>query len=151
MAVSAGANGTMSPVGAAILVDAGASPVFTITPNAKFQVKDITVNGALAHFNPPTNPAAPLTFTAPAAAVNGTTVNATFMPSGDLDGNGTLDVSDALKALKILLNLQAPQGDDLAAMKVAPLDASGRPNGTGAPELNDVVLLLKRVLGIVTW
>ena len=151
MAASAGANGAILPTGAAIIVNAGATQDFTITPKAKFQVKDITVNGALATFNKPANPTAAVTFTSPALTVNGTTVNATFMPSGDLDGNGTLDVGDALKGLKILVGLQAPAGDDLVAMKVTPLDAAGRPAGTGAPDLNDVVLILRRVLGIVTW
>ena len=151
MGASAGANGSISPAGPAISVNAGATQNFTITPNAKFQVKEITVNGTPATFTKAANPAAAVTFTTPAVTATGTTVNATFMPSGDLNGDGTLDVSDALKALRILVGLQAPVGDDLAAMKVTPLDAAGRPNGAGAPDLNDMVLILRRVLGIVTW
>jgi hypothetical protein len=152
LAAGAGANGAISPVGAAIVVNPGATQSITITPNPKFQVKDITVNGTPATFTKPVNPTTAVTFTTPAATTSGTTVNATFMPSGDLDGDGILDVKDALKALKILVGLfPAPTADDLVAMKVTPLDATGRPAGTGAPDLNDVVLILKRVLGIVTW
>lgn len=153
MSATVGANGTITPQGTAIFVNAGANQTFTIQPNAKFQVKDITVNGALAHFNPPAKITDPVTFSAPAAAANGATVNATFMPSGDLDGNGTLDSADTLKALRIFVGLQTPAADDLAAMKVTPLDAAGRPNPTpgAAPDLNDVVMILKRGLGIVTW
>lgn len=151
MIAGADANGAITPAGQAIIVNAGATQNFTVTPNAKFQVKDITVDGALAHFVAPANPGAAVTFTAPAATANGTTINATFMPSGDLTADGKLSVDDAVKALRILVGLQIPVGDDLTAMKVAPLDATGRPSGTGAPDLNDVVLILKRVLGIITW
>ena len=152
LAASAGANGTISPSGAAIVVSTGATQDFTITPNAKFQVKEILVNGTPETFTKAASPAAAVTFTTPAATTSGTTVNATFMPSGDLDGDGVLDIKDALKALKILIGLFPDlTTDDLVAMKVTPLDAAGRPAGTGAPDLNDVVLILKRVLGIVTW
>jgi hypothetical protein len=152
LAASAGANGTVSPSGAAIAVATGATQDFTITPNAKFQVKDIIVNGTPATFTKAANPGGAVTFTTTADATSGTTIDATFMPSGDLDGNGILDISDALKALKILVGLFPNlTTDDLVAMKVAPLNANGRPTGTGAPDLNDVVLILKRVLGVVTW
>jgi len=152
LAASAGANGTISPSGAALVVTPGATQDFTITPNAKFQVKEILVNGTPATFTKPANPAAAVTFTTPAATTSGTTISATFMQSGDLDGDGILDIKDALKALKILVGIFPDiTTDDLVAMKVTPLDAAGRPAGTGAPDLNDVVLILKRVLGIVTW
>ena len=151
MAASAGPYGAILPVGAAFGVGAGANQNFTITPNAMFQVKDITVNGVPAPFTKPANPTAAVTFTTPPITTNGTTINATFMPSGDLDGDGNLGVGDARKALNILLDLQQPVGDDLVAMKVTPLDASGRPAGTGAPDLNDLVLIHRRALGIVTW
>ena len=151
MGVSAGVNGIISPAGAAIMVNAGPTQ-FTVTPNAMFQVKDITVNGTPATFTKPAKPGDPVVFTSLALTANGTTLNTTFMPSGDLDGNGNLDIGDALKASRILLGLpSAPTAADLVAMKVAPLDAAGRPNGTGAPDLNDLVLILRRALGIVTW
>jgi hypothetical protein len=152
IAANAGANGGISPSGGAVVVSAGATQDFTITPSAKFQVKDILVNGLPATFTKAANLGGAVTFTTPADTTSGTTVNATFMPSGDLDGDGILDVKDALKALKILAGLfPSPAADDLVAMKVTPLDAAGRPNGTGAPDLNDVVLILWRVLGIKTW
>lgn len=151
MTASAGANGAILPVGAALGVGAGATQNFTVTPNAMFQVKDIAVNGTPATFTKPAKPGDPVVFTTPPITTNGTTINATFMPSGDLDGDGNLGDGDALKALNILLGLQLPVGDDLVAMKVSPLDATGRPTGTGAPDLNDLVLIRSRVLGIVTW
>jgi hypothetical protein len=150
MAVGTTVNGTITPTGA-ITVNAGAAQAFTLQPNPKFQVKDILVNTVPATFAPATSPGGAVAFAAPPATANGTTVDATFMPSGDLNADGKLGVDDAVKALKLLVGLQFPQGDDLLAMKVFPLDAAGRPNGTGAPDLNDVVLILKRVLGVITW
>jgi hypothetical protein len=151
MAATAGANGTIAPTGAALAFAAGSSQPFTVTPAPMFEVKDITINGTPATFTKPANPTAPVTFNAPPLTASGTTINATFMPSGDLNGDGKLDVTDAVKALKILVGLQQPTPTDLVAMKVTPLDANGLPSGTGTPDLNDVVLILKRVLGIVTW
>jgi hypothetical protein len=150
MTVNAPVNGAITPTGA-LTVNAGAAQAFTLQPNPKFQVKDILVNTVPSTFVPATSPGGAVAFAAPPATANGTTVDTTFMPSGDLNADGKLGVDDALKALKILVGLQFPQGDDLVAMKVAPLDAAGRPNGTGAPDLNDVVLIFKRVLGVVTW
>jgi hypothetical protein len=61
-------------------------------------------------------------------------------------------VSDALKALRIFVNLQAPDSTDLAAMKIGPLDSAGIPSGgSGSPDLNDIILILKRAVGTVTW
>lgn len=151
MTVNTAANGTITPNGTGIVVNAGASQVFTVQANPKFQVKDILVNTAPAKFVPASAIGGPVSFAAPPATANGTTVDVTYMPSGDLTADGKLAVDDALKAVKIFVGLQLPQGDDLLAMKVSPLDAAGRPNGTGAPDLNDVVLILKRVTGIVTW
>jgi hypothetical protein len=83
LAASADSNGAISPSGTAIVVPTGASQDFTITPNAKFQVKDIMVNGTAVTFTKPANPGAPVTFTAPADTTSGTIINATFMPSSD--------------------------------------------------------------------
>ncbi len=148
----AGTNGAITGAAVtALKADAGSTPVYTVTPNSKWEVKEITVNGSPATFTRPSNPTQPVVFTAP-ALTGPQDIAATFMPSGNLTGSGTLGANDALKALKILLGLQTPTGDDLTAMKVYPLDSQGRPSGiAGTPELNDVVLILKRVLGIIAW
>jgi len=151
MAANAGPNGAIAPAGATIIVNAGAAQAFTVTPNPKFQVKDITLNGALQTFTKPANPTAPVTFTAPPATLNGATVNATFMPSGNLTASGSLGVNDAIKALKIAVGLVTPTADDKTAMDVAPLGSDGRPAGDGNQDLKDVMLILRRVLGVVTW
>lgn len=149
---TAGTNGAITGAAVtALAANAGTSPVYTITPNAKWEVKDITVNGTLSTFTKASNPTQAVTFTAP-ALTGPQDIVATFMPSGNLTGSGTLGAGDALKALRILLGLQTPAGDDLTAMKVHPLDAQGRPSGiAGTPDLNDVVLILKRALGIISW
>jgi endo-1,4-beta-D-glucanase Y len=43
---SAGANGTISPIGA-VVVDKGTNKIFTITPNTGYDINTITVNGAV--------------------------------------------------------------------------------------------------------
>jgi hypothetical protein len=151
MTAGADVNGAILPTGAAIIVNAGATQNFTVQPKPKFQVRDITVNGVASTFTQPAKLTDPVVFTAPPATANGTTVNATFMPSGDLNADGTLATDDALKALKIFAGILLPEGDDLVAMKVSPLDATGRPNGTGTPDLSDVVLILRRAVGIISW
>ena len=159
--VTATADPTGAITGPAVTAkaaDAGSAQVYTVTPNAKWEVKAITVNGTAQNITAikPADPTKPVTFTAPALSA-AQTINASFMPSGDLTGDGKLDISDALKGLKIFVGLLAPQGDDAAAMKVTPLDANGLPPASAgaAPatpaDLNDVVLILRRILGVVTW
>lgn len=145
---TAGANGTIT--GPATVTCGAANTSYSVAPNAKFKVKDITLNGSAQTFTPASTVGGAVTFTI-ASITADQTLAATFMPSGDVDGNGAIDVSDALKALKIYLGVEVPHGDDLAAMKVTPLDANGKPNGTGNPDLHDVVTILKRVVGLITW
>jgi hypothetical protein len=151
MAANAGPNGAIAPAGAAIVVNAGAAQSFTVTPNPKFQVKDITLNGVPQAFTKPAKPGDAVTFAAPPATTNGATVGATFMPSGNLTGSGALGVPDALKALRIMAGLVTPDATDPAAMDVAPLGADGRPAGDGQQDLKDVLLILRRAVGVVTW
>jgi hypothetical protein len=60
-------------------------------------------------------------------------------------------VADAVKALRITIGLDTPTDEDKLAMDVAPLGADGRPAGDQAQDLKDVLLILRRVLGVVTW
>lgn len=146
----------VTPAGTA---PAGVNVTFTVTPsNSKFKVKSVDHNGTLLGTvaTPATLPnTPPFTINAGDGATPNT-VSATFMPSGDLDASGTLDVSDALKALRILSGVQsAPDPDDLdnSALKVAPLTA-GVPvaiNPTRDPNIGDVLVILRRVLGLDKW
>jgi|GEM_PF-5000964 len=145
---SAGAHGSIS--GPATATCGAAATSYSIAPNPKFKVREITLNGAAQTFTPAGTPGGAVDFTIPNIAAD-QALAASFMPSGDVDGNGVLNVGDALKAMRIYLGLDVAGADDLAAMKVTPLDSSGKPNGTGSPDLNDILMILKRVVELVTW
>jgi len=151
-------NGSADKPGTSF-IDDKATPSFTFTPTSKkFKVGKILLGNAPQDFTKPATNSGAVTLTLPAVTAD-KALSATFVPSGDVDGNGTIDVNDALKALKIFLNLQTPDSTDLAAMKVGGLETvkigtqeSFVPKGgSGAPDLGDIILLLKRAVGSVTW
>jgi len=144
-------NGSSDKTGT-LSIDDGATPSFTLTPSSnKFQVGKILVDDVPQPFAKPAVISGAVAFTLPAVKAP-RTLSTTFVPSGDLDANGTVDVSDALKALRIFVNLQTPDATDLEAMKIGRLDTSGVPTGgTGAPDLNDIILILKKAVGTVKW
>jgi len=127
---------------------AGSTVELTVTPeNKKFKVKDVADGAALLGTPPGTPP-----FTFNAGAVNHT-VTATFMPSGDLNANGALDIPDVVKALKIMAGIQAADADDPdnTAIDVAPLDGAGKPAPDAKVDIGDVLVILRRVIGLDTW
>ena len=72
----------------------------------------------------------------------------TAYPDGNLGSGGT--VADALKAMLIAQGLIAPTPSDILHGDVAPLVA-GKPNPDGKIDVGDVVVLLRKALGLVTW
>ena len=158
VAATADVNGAITDAAGAALLpnqNAGAAVTYKVTPNPMFQVKDILVNGAAQDITAarPANPTQPVNFVAPAITAP-QTINATFMPSANLTASGTLGVADALKALKIAAGLVTPTPTEQIAMDVAPLEATAtgvRPHGDGSQDLRDVLTILRRVLGVVTW
>ncbi len=143
-ATSAG-HGLITPN--TIAVGAGTTVDLTVTPeNKKFKVKEVADGAALLGTPPGTPP-----FTFNAGAVNHT-VTATFMPSGDLNANGALDIPDVIKALKIMAGIQAADTDDPdnTAVDVAPL-AAGKPAPDARIDIGDVLVILRRVIGLDTW
>jgi hypothetical protein len=129
----------------------------TAAPQSKkFKVKEVVVDNITLLGTPgaaatlPNDP--PFTLTTGAA---NHTVTANFMPSGDLDADGALAVGDAQKALRIVAGVQAADADDPdnTAVKVAPLVA-GKPAPDPlrtAPNIGDVLLILRRVVGLDVW
>jgi hypothetical protein len=142
-------HGTITPATSA--VGAGTPVTLTVTPSSKkFKVKDVADGAALL------TPSAtdPTAFTLNAGNANHA-VTATFMPSGDLDANGTLDVADAQKALRIVTGIQKADADDPdnTAVKVEPL-VGGIPAPDAAratTNIGDVLVILRRVVGLETW
>jgi hypothetical protein len=154
-------HGTIAPDATAVPIPgstvdfgapAGSPMIFTVTPsNKKFKVKDVA-EGAILMTPSPT---IPTSFTLTDTGLVNHTVTATFMQSGDLDADGILNVTDALKALRIVAGVQTADVDDPdnTAVKVAPL-AGGVPAALDAkptPDIGDVLVILRRVLNLDTW
>ncbi|WP_281999185.1 Ig-like domain-containing protein [Geotalea uraniireducens] len=80
------------------------------------------------------------------------TVSNVVIMKGDVDGDGAITVKDVLAVLKavsdptLLTTAIQTYGD------VAPLDTvTGKPVGDGKIDVNDALLLLQYVVGMVTW
>ncbi|MBJ6725072.1 Ig-like domain-containing protein [Geomesophilobacter sediminis] len=70
---------------------------------------------------------------------------------GDLDGSGGVPtVADALLALRIAVGLQVPTAYQRAACDVAPL-AGGKPSPDGKVDGGDVIVILRRAVGLDNW
>lgn len=69
---------------------------------------------------------------------------------GDLEGTGTVDLADALRALRIAAGLIAPAPADLTHGDVAPL-RDGLPSQNGAIDVSDAQLILRKAAGLVDF
>ncbi len=75
------------------------------------------------------------------------TRNIIYTPFGDADGNGTVEVADALKVLKMAVGLETP---DPAKGDAAPL-VGGKPQPDGKVNAADALVILRRAIGDVNW
>jgi hypothetical protein len=76
------------------------------------------------------------------------TINLVALPSGNLGYNGT--VGDAYRALLIASGIVAPTAADMKNGDVAPL-IGGVPHPDGKIDMGDVIVLLRKAVGLVTW
>lgn len=96
------------------------------------------------------------TFTVTASNIAGTGVASTPsaavtpMPTGDLNGNGVVDVADALLAMRIAVGLDNPTALLLARGDVGPL-VNGKPQPDGKIDVGDVTVLLRKAVGLVSY
>ena len=78
------------------------------------------------------------------------TLNVTdIIPDGDLDGGGVA-ASDALKALRFAVGLDIPVASDFNHGDVAPL-VNGTPQPDSKIDVGDVVVILRKAVGLVAW
>jgi hypothetical protein len=73
-----------------------------------------------------------------------------YVPTGDVNGDGIVDVRDARLALRIAAGDVAPTSDQLRAGDVAPL-VSGVPAPDGAIDVADALVILRKVAGQESW
>ena len=74
-----------------------------------------------------------------------------FNNKGDVNGDNIVNMADVLLTLRRFVDpaYAIPQP---ANLDVFPLDLFGRPTGSGgAPDISDVLLVLRRALGLVNW
>ncbi len=69
---------------------------------------------------------------------------------GDLNGDGKIDVIDALKALRIASGIDTAAASDLIHGDVAPL-IGGQQHPDGKIDLSDVVVVLRKAAGLPSW
>jgi hypothetical protein len=70
-------------------------------------------------------------------------------PLGNRDG--TVNVGDALVALRFALGLETPTQEDMGHGDVAPLDAGGQPNPDGVINVGDALVILRKALQLISF
>jgi cytochrome c peroxidase len=93
------------------------------------------------------------TVTATDIALNVTskTVAATIVvPDGNLKGTGSADITDAIKALRIAVGLDAPSSNEMLRGDVAPL-VNDVPAPDGRIDVADALVILRKVVGLVNF
>lgn len=78
--------------------------------------------------------------------------NIRYAKLGDLNGSGTVDLADAVLAFRHITG-ERPITEDLIRKRcdVAPLGTDGKPHPDGVIDLGDVVIILRKVVGLVNW
>ncbi|QEM68605.1 hypothetical protein FO488_10775 [Geobacter sp. FeAm09] len=76
--------------------------------------------------------------------------NIVTYPKGDINGDGKVDISDALKALRVAVDLDTVTPALLLSADVAPL-VNGVPAPDGIIDVSDALVILKKVVGTLNW
>ncbi|MBT0652288.1 Ig-like domain-containing protein [Geomobilimonas luticola] len=132
----------------------------TVEPDATVQVKEGEVVLATAAISDAAwsvdlgtatyDPAA-LRIFAYDAAGNSTALGLTYQfPDGDVDGNGTVTMADALTSIRLVVNNGTPTAAQLAHGDIGPL-VNGKPNPNGTIDLVDALLILRKAVGLKSW
>ena len=93
------------------------------------------------------------------AATSGEGVFRLLLSNGNSDGDiaplgnsdGTVNVGDALVALRFALGLETALQEDIQHGDVAPLDAGGYPEPDGSITVGDALVILRKALGIISF
>jgi hypothetical protein len=73
-----------------------------------------------------------------------------FIANGDVDGDGKIDIADALLALQVAVKIVKPTAAQLSRGDVAPLEYR-QPKPDGKIDIGDVVVILEQIVGLVKW
>lgn len=93
-----------------------------------------------------------ITVTAADQAGNTATVRRNIIraASGDITGDGSTNLADALKALRIAVGLASATAAEIAAADVAPI-VNGVPAPDGIIDIADALVLLEKTVGLYNW
>jgi hypothetical protein len=111
-----------------------------------------TVNGqAWSAELPATYDPAVVTVVATDAAGNSSVKSLIFQfADGDIDGDGKVTITDALRAIRMVTKDITPTAQELAHGDIGPL-LNGKPNPNGKIDLVDAILILRKAVGLVSW
>jgi hypothetical protein len=140
--VTGDAKGSISPAGST-LIPFGGNQTFSFTPNAGYHVVSVVADG-VAQLPPPAS------FTFSNVTTSGHSLKVTFIPDGDLNGDGQVNVADALRALRIAVQLINATPQDLLHGDVAPFDGLGVPAPDGQITVGDALNILRKSVGLTT-
>ncbi|MFZ4858939.1 MAG: beta strand repeat-containing protein, partial [Desulfuromonadaceae bacterium] len=72
------------------------------------------------------------------------------LPNGALNGSAEPSLADALKVLNVTVGLETLSASEKVNADVAPL-VNGKPVSDGTVDVGDALVILKRVIGLLTW
>jgi hypothetical protein len=143
-------TGTVNPVGS-VYLSSGETKAVEINPAIGYALASITFNDT--DVTPENIPAGKYVYTTPPVTMNSELkVLFKLLPDGDIDRNGKLDIADVLLALQISVGIRGATPSDLSHGDVGPINAKMKPVSDGKIDIDDVVVLLQRVVGnIPAW
>lgn len=128
-------------------VSSGSTTTFAILSNAA-PGYGIFVSGCNGTIN---RSAIPYTYTTGAITGN-CSVSVVNVRRGGFSVSGTEPIiADALKALQAYSGMITMTAEELIRYDVAPMAANGVPTGNGVVDLADVIMILRRTVGIGNW
>jgi hypothetical protein len=71
-------------------------------------------------------------------------------PEGDVDGNGRVDIADAMLCLKMAVGLVTPTAQQRRQADLAPFK-NGKPFTDGNIDASDALIILSKVVGLISW
>lgn len=124
-------------------VQANTEVTCTVTPAQGNRIASVTVDGASQVFSDP------LTYTHAFGPVSADhTINASFVPVG---ASGSETLADAIKAFQAIMGKTQLSDQEKTRYDVAPLGADGKPTPDGVIDVGDVVILLRKIAGVISW
>ncbi|WP_168205818.1 cohesin domain-containing protein [Geobacter sp. FeAm09] len=137
------------------VTDAVTSAVITIAANGVTYTPTVGTDGSFSQVIPlPTYKTYAIDVTATDQAANTATIRRNVIrayPTGALDGTSIPTIADAIKVLRFSLGLDTPTATQLINCDVGPLDSNKKPLPDGVIDIRDVLLVLERAVGTITW